>query len=854
MNEPFTNKTNQEESDISRKLQAIAEQTQATPYFVSELEEKLRGRHKPGTTWFLAWRDLTPTMGWVALALAVSALLILSIRTLVPSPQPGSDETPAAPTQINAPTAGTLIENVATPISDAGGFDWRGAKLILGVSLPDAPMQVHVYQLKKDQQATAQDARALADRFGIQGPMYTAFDYVFNVNDYYFTDGKRALQVYSNRRFTYTADLSKTGRSFHNTPANSAETIIREFLQVHGFDFPMKIQATDFFGGYSVEPLTPDGFPVQYESYTFPPMLIHLDENGNILSLDASLMDFDAAPLGTYGILTAQEALNKVLNDDEQGGKTEFFHSGGNSNNPQEWYRNYPDNQTITIQGYVSSYPLIDGSQPPLIFIDGVPAIGNTGGMEKLDRASFVQATGQYILQNDIRKFVVDSWKSDIEQAYITGSLHKDGDQIILTVSNAGTDQQAPLIGPGKQFPLLDPPADLPLDNKADSQLAVQGVLVNGTMDWYYIQYFENSSNAGGGGGGGGLGFYQLNLSGTPIPFPTPTAIPAQATIPAGASTYTVKENDTLAAIADRFGVTVEQLAQTNNLSNTNFIYVGQTLYIPEPERQELNEQPVTDMRGFLSILIRKKADGTQVKEYSLQIYEADGFTSYPLTGADLSELDAYNALPVLISGTLTIYGPTSTLNVDSYKIPFPNLHFQILKGRQESRQIGGATVIVFTTEDGQSYVEFMSSTQQTTDAYIGLQGDLIQQEVLIVPDETFGGMPVIRVYQSSVMGGASEMQIQANRISVFDESSLPIMPSDYTPPNLTIEQVELVYFVNNNYYQVNDPNYSNRSTYIQPVWHFHGHYENGDGYDVLIQALKPEFLKPEIQPGLSPG
>jgi len=65
---------------------------------------------------------------------------------------------------------------------------------------------------------------------------------------------------------------------------------------------------------------------------------------------------------------------------------------------------------------------------------------------------------------------------------------------------------------------------------------------------------------------------------------------------------------------------------------------------------------------------------------------------------------------------------------------------------------------------------------------------------------------------------------------------------------------VELVYYVSNPYYQVNDPNYSQRSPYIQPVWHFHRHYEDGSEFDILIQALKQEFLSPELAPGLSPG
>jgi RNA polymerase sigma-70 factor, ECF subfamily len=44
-----------------------------------------------------------------------------------------------------------------------------------------------------------------------------------------------------------------------------------------------------------------------------------------------------------------------------------------------------------------------------------------------------------------------------------------------------------------------------------------------------------------------------------------------------------------------------------------------------------------------------------------------------------------------------------------------------------------------------------------------------------------------------------------------------PGLPT-YTQPDLTIDQVELAYYVSNPYYQVNDPNYSQRSPYIRPV------------------------------------
>ncbi len=57
--------------------------------------------------------------------------------------------------------------------------------------------------------------------------------------------------------------------------------------------------------------------------------------------------------------------------------------------------------------------------------------------------------------------------------------------------------------------------------------------------------------------------------------------IPGGTTSPTGGRTYVVQRGDTLSSIAVRFGTTAWAIAYANNLPNVNFIYVGQTLFIP---------------------------------------------------------------------------------------------------------------------------------------------------------------------------------------------------------------------------------------------------------------------------------
>ena len=68
-----------------------------------------------------------------------------------------------------------------------------------------------------------------------------------------------------------------------------------------------------------------------------------------------------------------------------------------------------------------------------------------------------------------------------------------------------------------------------------------------------------------------------------PAPAPTvvPTAPPAPPAPPAPQETYVVQDDDTLAAIAQRFGTTVAALQAANGIEDADEIIIGQVLVIP---------------------------------------------------------------------------------------------------------------------------------------------------------------------------------------------------------------------------------------------------------------------------------
>ena len=59
---------------------------------------------------------------------------------------------------------------------------------------------------------------------------------------------------------------------------------------------------------------------------------------------------------------------------------------------------------------------------------------------------------------------------------------------------------------------------------------------------------------------------------------PVPTDTPAAST---GQQEYTVQAGDSLGAIAEKFGVTVDAIVQANSITDPNLILPGETLIIP---------------------------------------------------------------------------------------------------------------------------------------------------------------------------------------------------------------------------------------------------------------------------------
>ena len=159
--------------------------------------------------------------------------------------------------------------------------------------------------------------------------------------------------------------------------------------------------------------------------------------------------------------------------------------------------------------------------------------------------------------------------------------------------------------------------------------------------------------------------------------------------------TYTVQRGDTLWAIARRYGTTVGEIAEINNISNPNLIYPGQELRIPTNSTTEGEET-----RGTGDIIYTVQRGDTLSKiarEYNVtvaHIVELNDITNpnliYPGEKLRITESDVTNLSPIpknnystytvrrgdTLSGIARRFGISVNYLVTANNIQNPNLIF----------------------------------------------------------------------------------------------------------------------------------------------------------------------------------
>jgi len=177
---------------------------------------------------------------------------------------------------------------------------------------------------------------------------------------------------------------------------------------------------------------------------------------------------------------------------------------------------------------------------------------------------------------------------------------------------------------------------------------------------------------------------FQKRAPGGPMLSPTPDAPRVLPTPRLETDQYVVQPNDTLGQIAQRFGVSLEKLIETNSLANPDRLEVGQVIEIPPPD-------PLPPGPGFKIIPDSELVYGPSSADFDLPGYvsEQNGYlnhydedlngTTYDGAGVVARVAAEYSVNPRLLLAVLEQRsGWVTNRNPSSQSRDYPMLYFDV--------------------------------------------------------------------------------------------------------------------------------------------------------------------------------
>jgi len=766
-------------------------------------------------------RSTLRTTAWLALALVFIFALNWVFRTLTPIPKIGSGDTPVstpsattesgpAPSQpapsipapsIPAPPTSLPSSPPTTPEPSASSL-FPDAQFTFGSDLPDSPGSLPIYVQQLPQPASAESVAQTARRLGLDAPVFQrqgeGSDPVFDVSDGFdmLTFAYSTSEIFNYWR-DYPDVLSENGELPAFEQAAAAATT---YLQEHGLlDMPYRVEPIPQQpGGVHFVRLL-DNLPLIYGIGYSP----SLDDLEVVVGPDLKVKELTYATRhfikgSEVPILSAQQAWARFLESQDGSLMRYAINPPDQTNTLQSWTRQYPSGQLIHLYGYAGELTPANPGGTPLNFLDNYPVAGDQAqalGDPSL-RGRLLHAWGQFVHGTEGHpSFEMQGWElSPFEDLYLDGKIERQGNQAWLAADQG-------------RYLLPDLPAEVP----AGESTSVRGVeSTPGELDWSLVTTGQPASSGysrmdtcgGGGGGGGGqatgggnFAVLHLNPSDQTQVSPAPTGLPAP-----------YKPGDQVDGATGR-------------------VVANQHIYPDGRQALEvsISGDPVGDQPGWFAAL----------------------------SGPNIQDLTQYQSLPVRIWGKVSGLGADGwpVIEVERFEEAYPGLRFQAWLGTWQPVYLEDKTVLLFTDNQGKQYV-LSGSIRMGTDAAIGRQGDSVIIEGLAIPGETFGGYPVIDESAGGVADGRTDLngyQISSGQVHVWDESGgLGSQPAQVQGTG-TVEQVELAYAAASlqrcGGELKSDPEQA-PWLYVQPVWRFSGHFEDGRSFEIQVQAMPEEYLK----------
>lgn len=328
---------------------------------------------------------------------------------------------------------------------------------------------------------------------------------------------------------------------------------------------------------------------------------------------------------------------------------------------------------------------------------------------------------------------------------------------------------------------------DFPSEIPAGKVMTASGVVIEQpelTLAWSSL----STGGGGGGGGGGGTGFSAINLEGSST-FPEATpATPNLSPMPGGRL-----EGETGSAY-----VVFHQYSDGST--------EVEVFFHPEPAETALSREPLL------------------------------------LEGPGLAGIEIYHNLPIRIWGEISPEprNGLTVVNLERFEPQFPGMSLETWLGRYEPASLDNQPVLLFTAQDGSQYVLGSSLEDPNIPLEFG-PGDPIVLEGYVRPDQDVAGIPVITHLAVAPGQGLQDLT------GYTPQSLTPMIVQETGTAGAalkaTVEAVELAYYTQDPRYT--DPAVVQGVRYVQPVWRFTGTYEDGSTFEILVQALAPQFLTP---------
>ncbi|HUV89189.1 MAG TPA: hypothetical protein VMY80_06025, partial [Anaerolineae bacterium] len=487
------------ESALAAEMVALAEATQPDPAFVAALETHLGRAGEPGRRpiclpW---WRNLTGSSTTrrqrmfrrATIALAGAAALALLILFGLPLLNPQQD-LPLLPSlaALSAHAQGGAETTVA------GIFP--GTEFVLSTTLPSAPDRVPVFQQPEPKPLTIEDARRLAERFGLQGQVYVQQAtevHIFNrlgtpvpparpatqvPTVYAVFDGPRQVTVSGAGASYVDKSVQATLGATATLPFERAAAIAEDFLRAHGLlDSPYQVEHDEDAPENTVRFVRlAEGHPVRNAD-----VRATVAPDGRVATVSYPLLTLE--PAGEYPIRSVQDAWD-ALRSGQPGGETRYTISReapGPAASPFTiWGQQYRPGQRADLYGPPIGFLPAEGDGLPLVEMNGLRLYGDVQALSE-QQGGNLHVWGQVrqempgILALDVAGWEVIS--QPLSQPF-HGTIEVRDELVLLLRED------------GQTFVLPNPPDDL-TDGLAVSVYGRETERTEGgypVLDWQFLQ------------------------------------------------------------------------------------------------------------------------------------------------------------------------------------------------------------------------------------------------------------------------------------------------------------------------------------------------------------------------------